>query len=179
MSRAFVDEDSERDGEAPEIKIPIPQGSRNYLTPEGADRLTRELHALVAEERPRILADLARATAGAAESDPEAVAALRRALGLLDRRVEYLARMSLLAEVLPRPPEGFDRVKFGARVRLLDQNGQESTFRIVGVDEAEPERGLIGWTAPLARALVGKRAGETATAKLPGGDKSFRILAID
>ena len=195
MSRAFVDEDDSTAGEseAPEIKIPIPQGSRNYLTPEGAERLSRELHELVQETRPRILADVAR-MAGA---DKDGLAALRRSLGLVERRVEYLSMMSSLAEVIPPPEGGYDRVKFGARIRVREAPGggaaeagegprgrpgaagAESEYRIVGVDEAEPERGLIGWTSPVARALMGKRPGEVALVRLPAGERRLEILAVE
>ena len=195
MSRAFVDEDDSTAGEseAPEIKIPIPQGSRNYLTPEGAERLSRELHELVQETRPRILAEVAR-MAGA---DKDELAALRRSLGLVERRVEYLSMMSSLAEVIPPPEGGYDRVKFGARIRVREAPGggaaeagegprgrpgaagAESEYRIVGVDEAEPERGLIGWTSPVARALMGKRPGEVALVRLPAGERRLEILAVE
>ena len=199
MSRAFVDEDDSTAGEseAPEIKIPIPQGSRNYLTPEGAERLSRELHELVQETRPRILAEVAR-MAGA---DKDALAVLRRSLGLVERRIEYLSMMSSLAEVIPPPEGGYDRVKFGARVRVREAPGDgaaeagdgprgrpggagagagaETDYRIVGVDEAEPERGLIGWTSPVARALMGKRPGEIALVRLPAGEKRLEILAVE
>lgn len=195
MSRAFVDEDDSTAGEseAPEIKIPIPQGSRNYLTPEGAERLSRELHELAQETRPRILAEVAR-MAGA---DKDELAALRRSLGLVERRVEYLSMMSSLAEVIPPPEGGYDRVKFGARIRVREAPGggaaeagegprgrpgaagAESEYRIVGVDEAEPERGLIGWTSPVARALMGKRPGEVALVRLPAGERRLKILAVE
>ncbi|MDP3178261.1 MAG: hypothetical protein Q8M76_10180, partial [Spirochaetaceae bacterium] len=121
MSRAFVNEDANAstEAEAPRLKIPIPPGSRNYLTPEGAEALSRELHGLTASERPRLLSDLAALTAAGTRADPDELAAFRRRLGELDRRIAYLDAMSGLAEVVPPPPpEGRDRVKFGARVRV-------------------------------------------------------------
>jgi transcription elongation factor GreB len=148
MSRAFVDEDASasNEAEAPEIKIPIPPGSRNYLTPEGAEALSAELHALTADERPRLLSALA---GGGQAPDRDETGALRRRLGELDRRIAYLYAMSSLAEVQrPPPPELRDRVKFGAAVRVRGEGGSEEEYRIVGVDEADPERGLIGWPSP-------------------------------
>jgi transcription elongation factor GreB len=179
MSRAFVDEDDSMASEsaAPEIKVPIPEGSRNYLTPEGADRLSRELHELVEVERHRILADIARTTSDG-NADRDESAAFRRALGSIDRRIEYLVRMSMLAEVMTPPEGGYDRVKFGARVVVRDEAGRESEYRIVGVDEAEPERGLIGWTSPVARALMGRLPGERTVAKLPSGEKRLLVLSV-
>jgi transcription elongation factor GreB len=190
MSRAFVDEDASasNEAEAPEIKIPIPPGSRNYLTPEGAEALSRELHELTAEARPRAQAELAALTGPGSSADPDALAAIRRRLGSIDRRTAYLDAMAGLAEVMPPPPEeGRDRVKFGARVRVREAGGQgwgaaggeEKEYRIVGIDEADPERGLIGWPSPVARALMGRRAGDKAKVKLPAGSRELLVLSVE
>jgi len=163
LSRAFVDEDASDRGEpeAPAIKIPVPAGSRNYLTPAGAEALARELGEL---------------------------GAVRDPTGAILRRIEYLEAMSGLAEVVPPPPEAArDRVKFGALVRVREAGAAaswesapraERSYRIVGIDEADPERGLIGWPSPVARALIGKRVGERAQAKLPEGSLNLLVLEI-
>jgi transcription elongation factor GreB len=182
MSRAFVDEDASasNEAEAPELKIPIPPGSRNYLTPEGAESLSRELHRLTGEERPRLLAELASSSAPRGQSDPDAIGRLRRLLGETDRRIAYLYAMSSLAEVqTPPPPEARDRVKFGAWVRVSEGEGRDAVYRIVGVDEADPERGLIGWSSPVARALMGRRAGERILVKLPTGQRSLTLVSVE
>jgi len=187
MSRAFVNEDSSasNEAEAPEIKIPVPPGSRNYLTPAGAESLARELHELTAEERPRAQAALAALTAAGAGPDPDELAAAKRRAGSIDRRIAYLDAMSGLAEVVARPPEGArDRVKFGAAVRVREASGfgpagPEIAYRIVGIDEAEPEEGRIGWPSPVARALIGKRVGDRALVKLPEGGRELVVVAIE
>ena len=176
MSRAFVDEDASDSGQTavPELKIPIPPGSRNYLTPQGAQALSAELHLLTASDRPQLLSLLA------SDAGSEEVTLARRRLEETDRRIAYLYTMSSLAEVQsPPPPEGRDRVKFGAAVRVIDEDGRERSYRIVGVDEADPDSGLIGWPSPVARALMGKRVGEQALVKLPSGQESLTILALD
>jgi len=192
MSRAFVNEDasSANEAEAPELKIPVPPGSRNYLTPEGADALSRELHELTGTERPAAQSALAAATAAGSTPDPDELAALRSRLGAADRRIAYLDAMAALAEVIGPPPEGEDRVKFGAWVRVREpgqagrwEPGQarpdvEREYRIVGIDEADPDRGRIGWPSPVARALMGKRAGDRAQVKLPGGARELLVLSI-
>ncbi|MEI6874748.1 MAG: GreA/GreB family elongation factor [Spirochaetota bacterium] len=98
----------------------------------------------------------------------------------MDRRIAYLYAMSSLAEVqqLP-PPEGRDRVKFGAWVRIQDESGTEFEYRIVGVDEADPAAGRIGWASPVARALMGRRVGDAVIVDLPAGRRVLRILALD
>nr|WP_251044225.1 MULTISPECIES: GreA/GreB family elongation factor [unclassified Lysobacter] len=72
-----------------------------------------------------------------------------------------------------------DRVAFGARVELVDDDGREYRYRVVGEDEADPEHGLISWVSPLARALHGARVGDSALWKRPAGDLSVEVLAIE
>jgi len=191
VSRAFVDEDSSssREDEAPEIKIPVPPGSRNYLTPAGAEALSRELHQLTGEERPRARARLAALTAPGARPDPDELAQARARASAIDRRIAYLDAMAGLAEMVPSPPEGArDRVKFGAFARVREASGlglgdrarpgESREYRIVGIDEADPERGLIGWPSPVARALMGKRVGDRVKVALPAGSLELVILEI-
>ena len=96
----------------------------------------------------------------------------------MDRRIEYLGRMASLAEVVDPAGQEGDRVVFGSTVRVREEGGIEASYRIVGVDESEPERGLLSWASPVARALMGKERGVTALLRLPGGDKSLEILEI-
>lgn len=179
MSRAFVDEASadSRDEDAPEYKIPLPPGARNYVTPEGAERLQAELRSLESGERPALAAEILRLSRDPTNSD--ALATARRRLARIDRRIEYLSRMAGLAEVLSRPASGYDRVRFGARVVIRDGNGPPASFQIVGVDESDPDSGLVGWTAPLARALMGKAPGDTAIVQLPEGNKTVSIVSVE
>ncbi len=180
MSRAFVGDDQydAADDEAPEIKMPIPPGSRNYLTPAGAAKLADELRTLETEERPRLAAEIDRMGKSGGQASPESLSNARRALGRVDRRIEYLSRMASIAETVEPPAEGFDRVKFGATVLVADEQGVRSTWRIVGVDEADPGKGLIGWTSPLSRALIGKRPGDTAVAKIPDGERHYTVVSV-
>lgn len=180
MSRAFVGDDQydAADDEAPEIKVPIPSGSRNYVTPEGASRLAAELEELETQDRPRLASELERLGKGGLDAAPEALSTVRRALGRVNRRIEYLSRMASIAETVEAPPAGYDRVKFGATVTVSDESGIASTWRIVGIDEADPPHGLIGWTSPIARALIGKKPGEAAIAHLPDGERHLVVLEV-
>jgi len=180
MSRAFVCDDQydSADDEAPEIKMPIPPGSRNYLTPQGAARLADELRILETEERPRLAAEIDRMGKSGGQASPESLSNARRALGRVDRRIEYLSRMASIAETVEPPSGGFDRVKFGASVTVADEAGAESTWRIVGVDEADPEHGLIGWTSPMARALIGRKPGDAAVARLPEVERHYLVMSV-
>jgi transcription elongation factor GreB len=154
MSRAFVDESASesRENDAPELKIPLPAGAKNYMTPQGAERLRAEIEDLLALEQPR--------------------------LGEVDRRIEYLSRMRAIMEVVPPPAQEPDRVVFGTTVTVREAGGTEKKYRIVGIDESDPARGWVSWISPLARALVGKRQGELARVKLPAGEELLTVVAI-
>jgi transcription elongation factor GreB len=154
MSRAFVDESASesREGDAPELKIPLPPGAKNYVTPRGALMLRAELSDLLATAQPRL-----RET---------------------ERRIEYLSRMAALMEIIEPGAEAPDRVVFGVAVSVLEEGQGERTYRIVGVDESDPAQGLVSWVSPIARAMKGKKVGETVTISLPAGSKTLTILSI-
>lgn len=172
MSRAFVDEDAGSDETEGmhDIPLPLAPGARNYMTPGGAERMLDELRLLSDVERPKAAAALSAA-------EPAVKAEFLRKLSELDRRISYLSRMKSLLEVVEAPPGG-DRVVFGLTARVREPDGTERDYRIVGADESDPERGLISWASPVARALLGKRVGEAAVVKLPQGEKRLTILEI-
>ncbi len=178
MSRAFVDEDASReDGDDFALKIPVPPGSRNYLTPEGADALSRELAELSEADLPRAAAELNALMSGPAEPDRDLLSAAKKRLADVERRISYLRDMAALAEVV-RPPESDPgRVTFGAWVLVREADGSEREYRIVGIDEADPDRGWIGWPSPLARALTGRKAGAASSVKLPEGERAITIVS--
>ena len=179
VSRAFIGDDQydAADDEAPEIKIPIPPGSKNYVTPEGAALLAQELGLLETETRSSLTCEIERLVKDGQEAT-ELLSNTRRALGRVNRRIEYLSRMASLATTVETPSEGYDKVCFGATTTMINDDSTESTYRIVGIDEADPERGLIGWTSPIARALIGKRPGDDALAILPEGERHLTVVSI-
>lgn len=138
--------------------------------------LADELAMLETVVRPKIAADIDRD--GKSGTDADALSSLRKSLARVDRRLEYLSRMAALADTIEPPASGYSRVSFGARVTVREPDGTERSWRIVGVDEADPERGLVGWTSPLAKALMGKEAGGTATVRLPDGSMELRIISV-
>jgi len=172
MSRAFVDEDavSRRGEEVAPLKLPLPSGARNYMTPAGAARMSTALRKLQLERRPAL------AVAAAAEPSPGPA---HRALGECDNRIAYLSRMQALLEVVDPGSQRSDRVLFGATVTVSQSPDGERQVRIVGVDEAEPGSGSVSWISPIARALMGARVGDTVRCELPAGPTRMRVLAID
>jgi len=166
MSKAFTRED-----DLPEPSIPrrplssLPSGAKNYLTPDGARRLRAELGRLVETERPRV----------PALPDP---ATAKEQLRVLDERIEHLTQ-SLGSAVIVDPPAGPEnRVRFGATVTVRERSGEESRYRIVGVDEADADRGWVSWLSPIARALVNAQLGHRVTLKLPSGVEELEIISI-
>lgn len=167
MSKAFTRE--ENDGpDIPDLPPPVsilPEGARNYITAAGATNLRRDLAELVNEKRP--------ALAGATD-DPEA----KRQLAGLDQRIFQLEQSLQSAEVIT-PPEGDpDTVRFGATVTVRDRSGEESTYRIVGVDETDFDRGWVSWQSPIARALLNARRGARVPFHFPSGEEELEIIAL-
>ncbi len=179
MSRAFVSEsDSDfQDEDLPEIRNPLPRGTRNYMTPEGAERMQHELHDLTTAERPRAAAKVARVGGGTSNTDRDAHATARHRLHEIERRIEYLRRMSAILEVVDPENQDPGRVAFGATVKVREGDSV-ATYRIVGVDESSPESGRISWITPIAKALIGAQVGQTVQVKLPRGDSLLRVEQI-
>jgi transcription elongation factor GreB len=93
------------------------------------------------------------------------------------RRVELEQRIA--TAVVAPPPSDRDEIRFGARVKMRNAAGALREIQIVGVDEADPGEGLVAFLAPLARALLGRRAGDTVTVRAPGGTDELEVLAVD
>jgi transcription elongation factor GreB len=168
VSKAFTKEDDASQAQdLPPLQSPLRPGERNFLTHEGGERLRRELKQL--EERRQPLIALAR-------GDDEA----RRELQALDRRTAYLQE-SLRTAVIVSPDASVDgRVRFGATVTVRRGPGETTRYRLVGVDETDPERNWVSWQSPIARALLNKQAGERVTFRFPtwsggAGDREDRL----
>lgn len=164
MSKAFTRED-DNTPEAPVLpsRTPLPPGVKNYLTRFGATRFQEELATLQAE-RTELLS--------VADSSEQT------ALARVEFRIRQLQEILDSAEVVDSSPPERDRVLFGATVAVRDQVGEESTYRIVGVDEVDLDRDWISWQSPLAKALLNKRVGEEVQFKSPAGDRKLKILAV-
>ncbi len=168
MSRAFVREsDFPQLPELPPQTSPLPVGAKNYLTAGGARRLEAELARLLDTERPR----LARAPA----DDTDA----KRELQVLDQRIRYLQESLRTAEVVENTPGSTDIVHFGTTVTVRETGGSETAYRIVGVDETDPERNWVSWFSPISRALLNAKPGDRVAFKAPRGTKELTIVRVD
>lgn len=166
MSKAFTKESDDSPDESVLPRPSLPPGVTNYITPEGAQHLQAQLAALV--EQKRAVLDETSAP------DPTRSGDIRRLEGQI-RQMQ-----SILNSVVVTQPAAKDseRVAFGSTVTTRQANGAEITYRIVGVEETDFERGLISWRSPLARALLSKRPGDEVRFVSPTGIQILRILSV-
>lgn len=169
------EEDEEEDGPPG-----LPPGTPFYMTPAGAAALRAELRALWEEERPRVVEVVAWAASLGDRSENADYQYGKRRLRQIDGRVRFLRkRLERVRVVDPGAQAKRDQVFFGATVtyaRLSDD--AEVTVTIVGMDEAEAEAGRIAWVAPVARALLGARIGDTRRVRTPAGTEEIEVIAI-
>jgi len=170
MSKAFTKEDDAGDALVPRLVSPLPPGARNYLTPAGAARLRAELVRLAEEERPALLAATGEPGLRGAEAQER--------LPQVEQRIAYLQQSLRTAEVTPSPAPPHDVVRFGATVTVRDPRGRETSYRIVGVDEADHARDEVSWLAPIARALLNARRGQRVPFRFPAGMTELEITGI-
>lgn len=149
-----------------------------YITPEGFRRLAEEHERIWSVLRPKIVAEVEAAAALGDRSENAEYVYGKRRLRELDRRLRYLSqRMDSLTVVAPDPhPSG--RAYFGAWVTVEDEDGTEQTWRLVGPDEFDVERGLISVDAPLGRALLGKSEGQQVVVQRPAGRVELTVVEI-
>jgi transcription elongation factor GreB len=179
MSRAFVSESDDvyRDDDIPQIKVPLADGVKNYMTPGGAERIKEELCDLI-EKRERLSTEISKEVVGEDSQDREKVISERRHLREIDRRLDYLSTMMDKLEIVDPRNTVSDRVLFGATVTVLEDLKHERVYKIVGVDESDPSEGLISWISPLAKAILLTRVGESVNLTLPKGKTVLKILKI-
>jgi transcription elongation factor GreA len=154
--------------------------TRKPLTLKGAERLRTNLRQLKTVERPRIIQAIAEARAHGDLSENAEYHAAREQQGFIEGRIkeiEHLLSHCEIIDVALLPTS--TRVVFGATVQLEDQDdGSEVNYQIVGDIEADVRLGLLSISSPIARALVGKNAGDVVEVAVPGGSKAYEIVAV-
>jgi transcription elongation factor GreB len=178
MNKAFVRETEDEDDDLPEASG-LPPGTRNYMTVSGHRRLKDELVHLVKVERPNLVQVVAWAASNGDRSENGDYIYGKKRLREIDRRIRYLTKRIESAVVVdPSAQENVEQIFFGATVTLCDPDGDEVTYQIVGVDEADAARGLISWVSPLARALIKAREGDTVRFQSPAGLRELDVVEI-
>lgn len=167
MSKAFT---RESDGDDPLPMRPssaLPPGAKNFMTPDGVERLRAELGDLLSSVRPALVAS--------AEQDDGS-----RKLQLVDQRIAQIEEC-LRTALVTSPPSAEDErreVRFGAAVTVRRRGG-DVAYRIVGVDETDLDRGWVSYLAPVAKALLGARLGERVKFRFPSGEEDLQVVRID
>jgi transcription elongation factor GreB len=150
-----------------------------FITPEGFRRLKAEYEELFGVERPKIVEVVSWAASLGDRSENADYLYGKKRLREIDRRLGYLARIMKAAKIVdPATQPSRDQVRFGTTVELADEDDNRRTLTIVGDDETDASAGRIGWSAPLARALIGAKAGDERIVRLPTGEKSYEVLSI-
>lgn len=164
VSKAFTREsdDAPDSPSLPPLRSLLPPGTKNYFTPDGAKCLQSNLDALL-EQRHALAVNAA---------DNKAK------LQSLDQRILRL-QQSLETAVIAHPPAPpWEQVRFGATVAVRNAAGEETQYRIVGVDETNLDRNWVSWLSPIAKALLNARLGQKVRFKFPAGEEQLEIIGI-
>jgi transcription elongation GreA/GreB family factor len=162
MSRAFVKED---DAGAPEEKVDLPISAHpNFVTPAGLRMLKDKVKQYEAER------------AELKEHDSEL--ASQSHLPRVEQELRYWEERLRTAIPVDLAKQPRDKVAFGARVTVADEDDKEHVYEIVGEDESDPHNGKVSYVSPLARALDGAEVGDLITWKRPAGDQELEVVAI-
>ena len=150
------------------------------LTVVGADLLRNELQRLKSVERPNVIAAIAEARSHGDLSENAEYDAAKEKQGFIEGRIKDLEGKLANAQIIdPRHLDAEGRVVFGATVELVDaETGDEVRYQIVGDDEADIKSGKISVGSPIARALIGKYAGDVADVNAPGGIRHYEIVDV-
>jgi len=170
-----LEDDEDDDGEAP----PLPSGVGNHITPKGFQKFQEELNDLRRVERPKTVEVVHWAAGNGDRSENGDYIYGKRRLREIDRRIRFLSKRLKNAVVVdsknqPRK----DQVFFGATVTYANDDDEERTVTIVGVDEADLNQGCVSMVSPIARALMKASVGDVVDMRSPSGIVSLEILSI-
>jgi transcription elongation factor GreB len=185
MSKAF-EKDPDESGahdDAAEQDVPAHiAGVKNYITPNGLQRLKDERRFLLTRERPAVTQVVAWAASNGDRSENADYQYGKRRLREIDRRIRFLVKRIDAAEIVdpeaPRSGRAATQVFFGATVRFANASGTERVVSVVGVDEVDLDRNHISWLSPLARALMKRGVGDRVVLNAPGGTEQLEILEV-
>jgi transcription elongation factor GreB len=180
MSKAFTREaETEEDDSADGAGAALPAGIRNYITPQGFERLRSELMELMDDERPKVVEAVHWAAKNGDRSENGDYLYGKKRLREIDRRIRFLTKRLEIAEITnPSVHRGGDQVFFGATVSYADETGDERTVTILGIDEADSAQSQVSWISPIARALLKSREGDVVKLVTPGGVHEIEVLSV-
>ena len=180
MSKAFTKEsDGDDEEDLPEDMGGLPATAKNYMTPEGFERLRDELNRLMRKERPEVVKVVTWAAGNGDRSENGDYIYGKKRLREIDRRVRYLSKRLANAEVVdPAQRAKTDQVFFGATVTTANADNKERTLKIVGVDEVDLAKGHVSWISPIAKALMRAHEGDVVNPRTPTGLEELEIVKV-
>jgi transcription elongation factor GreB len=179
VSKAFTKETDDADEAAPDDAQALPQGVKNYMTPAGFRAMQDELQLLARVERPKVVETVAWAAGNGDRSENGDYIYGKQRLREIDRRIRFLTKRLEAAQMVdPAQQKNRDQVFFGATVCYRSESGAERTVTIVGIDEADLEKGQVSWISPIARALHKAREGDSVELRTPAGPETIEVIEI-
>ena len=149
-----------------------------YLTPEGKQRFTAELRELQTVRRHEVEEQIRRAKEFSDTVDNAEYDEAKAEQAFVEGRIQELERMLSAVKLIEEPTTKADFVRMGSHIKVVDSEGEEETYYLVGSHEADPRRGLISNESPIGRSLIGKRVGDEVTVVAPAGAFNLKILEI-
>lgn len=178
MSKAFTKETDEDPIEEDREDTALPKGTKNYITPAGFEKLRSELQDLLKVKRPEIVKTVAWAASNGDRSENADYIYGKRRLREIDRRIRFLTKRLDAAEVVDPAKQSSNKVLFGATVTVENESGNKITYKIVGIDESEPERKHVSWISPIAKALLNTKVGDVVQFRSPKGEEELQVIKV-
>jgi len=150
------------------------------MTVRGAELLREELKRLKSQERPAVIKAIAEARAHGDLKENAEYHAAKEQQGFIEGRIKEIeAKLSNIQVIDVTTIDAKGKIVFGSTVELLDEEtGKEMVYKIVGEDVADIKTGMISFTSPIARALIGRNRGDAVTFSAPGGEKNFEVIEV-
>lgn len=178
MNKAFTKDTDSNDEELP--IAPLAVSRKNYITPQGYERLRGELLQLIDIERPKVVDIVHWAASNGDRSENGDYLYGKKRLREIDRRIRFLTqRLEIAVLSDPSIHHGSDQVFFGATVSYRDSESIERSVTILGIDEAVSSLGQISWVSPVAKALLKSRVGDEVTLVTSHGTQVLEVLKVD
>lgn len=150
------------------------------VTVRGHELMTAELKKLKSEDRPNVINAIAEARAHGDLKENAEYHAAKEQQGFIEGRIKELeGKLSNIQVIDVTAVDAKGKIIFGSTVELLEEeSGKETVYKIVGEDEADIKNGLLSYTSPIARALIGKNEGDIVNFQAPGGEKQYEVIEV-
>lgn len=150
------------------------------VTVRGHELMTAELKKLKSEDRPNVINAIAEARAHGDLKENAEYHAAKEQQGFIEGRIKELeGKLSNIQVIDVTSIDAKGKIVFGSTVELLEEeSGKETVYKIVGEDEADIKNGLLSYTSPIARALIGKNEGDIVNFQAPGGEKQYEVIEV-